>query len=148
MFGNVFEGIWWVIIIIFIIGYGDFVLIIMIGRLVVIILVLIGMGFIIIYFVMFFKIVVFVESVYLEGNLKFYGKDYFIVVGWNECVKFVLEFYCDVFYKEDIVFIDDFLIKNFMICDCVYFIKGSFFYYEVLEFVNVWYVKKVLIIVD
>ncbi|MDD1514298.1 potassium channel family protein [Priestia megaterium] len=147
-FGNVFEGIWWVIITISTIGYGDFAPTTTIGRVAAIILVLIGTGFITTYFVTLSKIAVSAESAYLEGNLKFYGKDHFIVVGWNERAKLVLESYRDAFHKEDIVLIDDSLTKNPMICDRVHFIKGSPSHYEVLELANARYAKKVLITAD
>lgn len=48
-----FDGIWWLIVIIFIVGYGDFVFYMTIGKLIGISIILLGIGFCFYYMVLF-----------------------------------------------------------------------------------------------
>ncbi|TYR78738.1 potassium channel protein [Priestia megaterium] len=147
-FLTIFDGIWWVIITISTIGYGDFVPSTFLGRTIAIFLILIGTGFITTYFVTLATIAVSKESAYLEGNLKFIGENHLIIIGWNERAKLVIEEYKKAFHKEVIVLIDETLLRNPMICDRVHFIKGSPSHHETLELANAKKAKKVLVTAD
>ncbi len=147
-FFTIFDGIWWVVITISTIGYGDFVPDTVIGKLIAMLLILIGTGFITTYFVSLATIAVSKENAYLEGNLKFLGDGHLIIIGWNERARLVIEEYKKAFHEEVIVLIDSSLKKNPMICDRLHFIKGSASDSNTLSLANLSNAKKVLITAD
>ncbi|WP_110113716.1 potassium channel family protein [Bacillus sp. CGMCC 1.16541] len=147
-FNTVFDGIWWVVVTISTIGYGDFVPQTTIGKAVAILLILVGTGFITTYFVTLATIAVSKENAYMEGNFKFYGANHLIIVGWNERAKLVIEEYKTAFHEEEIVLIDETLTTNPMVCDRVHFVKGSASHSHILELANVKQAYKILITAD
>lgn len=147
-FTTVLDGIWWAMITVSTVGYGDYVPQTFLGRIVAMLLILLGAGFISAYFVALSSAAVKRQTDLLEGNVMFKGKEHFVVVGWNERSRTILNKMLKKSSLGTIVLIDETLESNPYSNYHIHFIKGRASKDEILMKANIGEAKKVLITAD
>ena len=125
-FQTVFDGMWWAFITGSTVGYGDLVPETYWGKVIALVLILIGGGTFAFLIATIASGTVKMKSEYNEGKMTFNDKDHFIVVGWNERTRMLI----DIFQKElkgskKIVLIDESLEKDPVNNHFVHFVKGD-----------------------
>ncbi|MFS0780378.1 potassium channel family protein [Bacillus sp. 1P06AnD] len=111
-FPTLLDGIWWAIITTSTVGYGDFVPKTIPGKILGMSLILIGAGFVTSYFAALAKSAVQSEEHYMRGIQAFQGKNHYIIVGWNERSKNIIQHLKQSRNKTPIVLIDQSLKKH------------------------------------
>lgn len=147
-FTSPFEGIWWAIITVSTVGYGDIVPKTTLGKLLGMLLVLLGAGFVSTYFVTLASTTVKKQTDILEGKVMFKGKDHFVIVGWNERSRVITEKILKSLYHAPVILIDQSLESNPFSDYRVHFIKGRAHIDETLMKANIYEAKKVIITAD
>src|SRR5690554_4723574 len=148
-FPTIFDGVWWAIITTSTIGYEDYVPITFLGRSIGILLVLIGVGFVSNYFVALATTTVKKQNNLLKGTMNVEVNQHFIVIGWNERTREMIEHIHHRNPNRPIVLIDSTLEKNpFERERNVYFLHGNAFSEEILKKANVKKADTVLITAD
>lgn len=125
-FQTVFDGMWWAFITGSTVGYGDLVPETYWGKVIALVLILIGGGTFAFLIATIASGTVKMKSEYNEGKMTFNDKNHFIVVGWNERTRRLI----DIFQKElkgskKIVLIDESLEKDPVNNHFVHFVKGD-----------------------
>jgi voltage-gated potassium channel len=147
-FDSWFDGIWWAIVTISTVGYGDAVPETTVGRVAGMVLILFGTGFISTYFVTLSSIAVAKENAYLDGSLPYTGKEHIILIGWNERVKCILAHYIESQLDVHLVLIDESLTNKPMVTPYLHFVKGNPTHSDVLQKANIQEASKVMITAD
>lgn len=147
-FDTVFDGIWWAIITVSTVGYGDFVPQTTFGKIIGMLLILFGAGFVSTYFVTLASTTINRQKNMMEGKIMFKGKDHFIIIGWNERSKAIIHKLLQTNNTMAIVLIDESLTATPFTDYHVHFIKGRANMDEVLLKANIYEAKKVLITAD
>jgi voltage-gated potassium channel len=131
-FPTAFDGIWWAIITTSTVGYGDYVPLTTLGRIVAMLLILLGAGFLTTYFVTLATSTVTNQNAYLEGKATYSGKDHTIIVGWNERSREIIDQLLAFDRHHDITLIDNTLKENPYRNHIIHFIKGEAFRDDIL----------------
>lgn len=147
-FHTPFEGIWWAIVTAATVGYGDLVPKTTLGKITGIILMFFGIGFVSSYFATLASTAVTRQEDFLEGKTKFKGKNHFIIVGWNERSREIIQKLIKSDILCSIVLIDGTLQSNPLSDYHVHFIQGRANVDEVLIKANIYEANKVLITAD
>ncbi|MDQ0219607.1 potassium channel protein [Peribacillus cavernae] len=147
-FGTVFDGIWWTIVTIATVGYGDFAPSTVAGKMIGIILILSGAGLVSSYFATIAAVAVSSEHLYMEGKKDFTRESHIIIVGWNERSKEIIREMKILEPIIPIVLIDDSLQKHPLPRENVHFIHGKATHDGVLSKANIKKAEKVLITAD
>lgn len=147
-FPNLFEGIWWAIMTVSTVGYGDFVPSTILGKITGMVLVLSGAGFVSSYFVTLATTTVKRQNNLLEGKVMFKGTDHYIIVGWNERARAIIDKLLTDKEESSIILIDQTLETNPFSDYHVHFIKGRANTDEILIKANIYHAKKVMITAD
>lgn len=125
VYTRVFDGVWWAIVTISTVGYGDFVPKSVLGRMIGISLILVGIA-IFSFFVTNLATSTILIKEQKERGLGMYKKtNHILVIGWNERSRLFLEETHELKPTQELVLIDETLQtlpKNFSF---VRFIKGS-----------------------
>ncbi|MFD1736470.1 potassium channel family protein [Bacillus salitolerans] len=124
-FPSYFDGIWWAIVTVSTVGYGDFSPSTYIGRIFGMLLILVGVGFMTFYFVSLSTATVTRQNSFLEGKASYNGKKHIILVGWNERIRETLHQLNGIHSRIPIVLIDETLDNNPVDYSNVTFIKGN-----------------------
>jgi voltage-gated potassium channel len=132
-FPSFFDGIWWAIVTVSTVGYGDFSPSTYIGRTVGIILIMVGASFMTFYFASLSAATVTKQNSFLEGKATFHGEKHVILIGWNERIRETLKQLYGLNSKMPIVLIDATLNQNPVSYPNVTFIKGNPTYDETLQ---------------
>jgi len=147
-FSSPFEGIWWALVTISTVGYGDFVPETVKGRLLGMVLIVIGASFITAYFASLSAATVKKQNSLLEGLTPFNGSHHFIIVGWsqkaNELIK-MLRFHRPF---HSIVLIDSTLKQAPYLEEKIHFIKGNPLDDNILKKANIQNAQTVFILSD
>lgn len=122
-FTSVFEGIWWAVITVSTVGYGDYVPQTPLGQIVGMLLVLSGASFVTAYFATLASAAFSKQHRYVEGKVKFKGRDHVIIIGWNEKSNHLLRELQLAAPSKTVVLIDDSL-KEGPLIENVHFIRG------------------------
>ncbi|MHC0038408.1 ion channel [Pseudoneobacillus sp. C159] len=147
-FKTSFEGIWWAIITMSTIGYGDFVPKTTLGRIIGIILILFGAGFISAYFFNLATSAISKQNKYMEGKLTFHGEGHLVIIGWNERAKEITHSVSEYDHYKNIVLIDESLKENPLPGKPIHFIQGRPSNDEVLLKANLQSASKIIITAD
>jgi voltage-gated potassium channel len=147
-FTTIFEGIWWAIITMSTIGYGDYVPKTTLGRMVGIVLILLGAGFISAYFFNLATSAISRQNHYLEGKLNFHGQGHLVIIGWNERAKEIIHSVIQDHSPRDIVLIDETLKENPLPGKYTHFIQGRPSKDDILLKANLHSASKVIITAD
>lgn len=124
-FPTPFEGMWWALVTMSTTGYGDFVPKTFFGRVLGMLLIFTGVGFLTSFFTHLSAAAVKKQNAYIDGTLPFKGHNHFIIVGWNEKTKEIIETLKSVRPYSQIVLIDQTLNKSPYIDNMIHFIKGN-----------------------
>lgn len=124
-FPTLFEGIWWAVVTISTVGYGDFTPKTFSGRLLGLVLIFIGASFITAFFASLSTATIQKQNERINGNQSYTGSQHIIIVGWNEKTNELVKMirYHRPFHT--IVLIDASLEKAPFIEEKIYFIKGN-----------------------
>jgi voltage-gated potassium channel len=147
-FGTTAEGIWWSIVTIFTVGYGDYVPSSFIGRLLAVILIIVGTGFVSYLAVTFAKSTIDSQKKVEFGFSTFKGTNHIILVGWNERVKDTIHALQKRNPYMKIVVVDSSLEKLDYTKHDVTFIKGKLYEEDVIFRSNLEKASIVLITAD
>jgi len=124
-FPTIFDGIWWAIVTTSTIGYGDFVPVTVKGRIIAMLLIFSGAGLVASYFAAIASTTVKKENAIKKGIAQIHWKHHFIIVGWNERSREIIESYKEIHPDQSIVLIDSSLKESpFAKGTNVQFIKG------------------------
>ncbi|OIU72774.1 potassium channel family protein [Rossellomorea aquimaris] len=132
-FPSYFDGIWWAVITMSTVGYGDFVPATTEGRLFGVLLILVGAGFLSTYFITLATNTVMSQNAYIEGKATFKGKDHVVIIGWNERAREIINQLSSLHFNGEIILIDETLQQNPYRNHHIHFIKGEPFKDKVLE---------------
>ena|SRR5690625_3595315 len=125
-FHSIFDGIWWAFITGSTVGYGDLVPETYWGRVIALILILIGGGTFAFLIATIASGTVQMKSELNEGKKTFNHEDHFIVVGWNERTRMLIDIFDhELKGNEKLVLIDDSLEKDPANNHFLHFINGD-----------------------
>jgi voltage-gated potassium channel len=147
-FPTIFEGIWWALVTISTVGYGDYSPTSEIGRLVAMILILVGTAFMTFYFVSLSAATVSLQNSRIEGKGIFKGDKHVILIGWNERIRETLLQLNGINEKLPIVLIDETLEENPVSYTNVTFIKGNPTHDDTLKRASIHSAEKIIITAD
>ena len=105
-FPTMIDGIWWAIVTISTVGYGDYAPSTLLGRMIGSVLILSGAGIVTSYFASIAKASFSSELQLLKGTKEFSGTNHIIIVGWNERSKEIIEKIHERRHEQSIVLID------------------------------------------
>ncbi|MFJ7847994.1 potassium channel family protein [Peribacillus sp. NPDC097206] len=147
-FPSVFEGIWWAIVTISTVGYGDFTPLTKFGRILGMLLILSGVGLITSYFAYIAKMSISSDQQFLSGRKEFSGTGHFIIIGWNGRSKRIIKNIHERMHNQYIVLIDDTLTKHPLPRTNIHFVQGKASLDSVLQQANIKQAARVLITAD
>ena len=147
-FPTIFDGIWWAIITASTVGYGDYVPHSAIGKIAGILLIITSAGFLSSFFVTLATTAATRQNDLFEGKARFKGSDHFVIIGWNERSKEIIQSLISEKKLVSIALIDETLSNNPLPNQSVHFIQGRPNLDKVLIKANIATAKKVIITAD
>ncbi|WP_042143009.1 TrkA family potassium uptake protein [Paucisalibacillus sp. EB02] len=105
-FPTIFDGIWWAVVTGATVGYGDYVPLTKLGRILGIILILTGGGLLTFYITQFAAATVQHENDLSRGKVAYKGNNHIVLVGWNERTRNLMDRILKHDSKAEIVLID------------------------------------------
>jgi voltage-gated potassium channel len=147
-FPTIFEGIWWAIVTVSTVGYGDYSPASGVGRSVGMLLILVGTAFMTFYFASLSAATVSLQNSRIEGKGSFIGEKHIILIGWNERIRETLIQLNGINRKPPIVLIDETLKENPVSYPNVTFIRGIPTHDETLNRANIKSAEKVIVSAD
>lgn len=147
-FPTIVEGIWWAVVTISTVGYGDYAPTTLLGRLIGSVLILSGAGIVTSYFASISKATITTEQQLLKGTKEYNGKGHYIIVGWNERSKEIIEEIHERKHEMSIVLIDSTLKEHPLPRTNIHFVHGRATVDSVLLKANVKEAALVLITTD
>lgn len=111
-FKTIFDGIYWVIVTVSTVGYGDFAPKSMVGRILSMVLIFLGAGFMTFYMATIAATVIETLNGLTRGKIAFNGTNHIILIGWNEKTKQMIEQFEQIKSKTNIILIDYSLKKS------------------------------------
>jgi voltage-gated potassium channel len=147
-FPTIFDGIWWAFVTGATVGYGDYVPLSVIGKIVAILLILTGGAFIAFYISSLSTAAIQHEQDLEKGKLSFKGSGHIILIGWNERTRQLIEIILENKPGSRIVLIDQSL-RHISFQDFpIHFIHGNPTEDETLHKANIKLADRVLITAD
>lgn len=147
-FPTIIEGIWWAIVTISTVGYGDYSPTTTLGRIIGGVLILSGAGIVTSYFATISKATITNEQQLIKGTKEYSGKGHYIIVGWNERSKEIIEELHERKHEINIVLIDSTLKEHPLPRTNIHFVYGRATVDSVLIKANVKEAALVLITTD
>lgn len=124
-FPTIFDGIWWAIVTMSTVGYGDLAPETGMGRLVGVILIFVGASFITTYFASLSAATIQKQNERINGTLSFTGSQHIIVIGWSEKSNELIQMLRIHEPYRSIVLVDASLEQDPIKNERLYFVKGS-----------------------
>ncbi|MCY7934591.1 potassium channel family protein [Bacillus spizizenii] len=146
-FTSVFEGIWWAVVTVSTVGYGDYVPHTPLGQAAGILLILSGASFVTAYFATLSAAAFSRQHRYIEGKVAYKGRGHIILIGWNEKTNRLLKDLQLMAPSKTIVLIDESL-KEGPLIENVHFIRGHAADDETLKRANITEAESVMITAD
>ncbi|ATH92939.1 potassium channel protein [Bacillus glycinifermentans] len=146
-FPNVFEGIWWALITVSTVGYGDYVPKTPAGQIVGMLLVLLGAAFVTAYFATMATAAFHKQQRYAEGKVNYKGRGHMILIGWNEKANKLMRTLQSADTNKTIVLIDETL-REGPLLENIHFIRGYAADDAVLQKANIEEAEIVFITAD
>ncbi|MFX3622899.1 MAG: TrkA family potassium uptake protein [Ectobacillus sp.] len=147
-FPHFFDGIWWAIVTVFTVGYGDYVPKSNHGKTIAILLILSGTGFGAYYMAAFATELVNRQYAKQRGQATVSLTKHLIIVGWNERVKHVVSQYKTLYPNKDIVLIDETLPALPPDYSHLFFIKGAPIHDETMRRAGIATAQTIVITAD
>ncbi|WP_277678564.1 potassium channel family protein [Gracilibacillus dipsosauri] len=147
-FPTTFDGIWWAFVTGSTVGYGDYVPLSNIGKIIGILLILAGGGLVTFYMATLSAGTIKHEKSLTEGKISFKGSGHIILIGWNERTKQLIRMMKDKQMKTDIVLIDHSLNKLSYRNNMIHFIHGQPTSDEILSKANIEKAHYIVITAD
>ncbi|NEU30043.1 potassium channel family protein [bacterium LRH843] len=144
-FPSLFDGIWWAIVTVSTVGYGDYAPKTMIGRTLGIVLIFIGVGIMTLLVSTVASAAFSFNQSARDGELAFLGKNHVIIIGWNERSKYAIEHVKLAQPHAEIVLIDETLSELPRGYKDLHFVKGNSSEDAVLKQANIGLASSVLI---
>ncbi|MBS2970295.1 NAD-binding protein [Metabacillus sp. KIGAM252] len=119
---TLFDGLWWTVVTISTVGFGDLVPKTIAGKAVGMLIILLGAAFATAFFATFAAAAVELQHSYKRGRLMFKSKDHVIIVGWNAKSAEMIRSMMKATPEQKIVLIDQTLEESPI--DHIHFIKG------------------------
>ncbi|MBO1510786.1 potassium channel family protein [Metabacillus bambusae] len=123
-FPTIFDGIWWAVVTVSTVGFGDYVPKTHLGKGIAMIMILAGASFVTAYFATISAAAIKRQNSYTEGAVPFKGNNHVVIIGWNEKANEMIESLYSVKPYKQIVLIDESL-KESPLIENVHFIKGN-----------------------
>ncbi|MGM0875549.1 MAG: potassium channel family protein [Bacillota bacterium] len=123
-FPTTFDGIWWAVVTVSTVGFGDYVPQTYLGRGIAIIMIMAGASFVTAYFATISAATIKKQHSYLEGDVSFTGSNHVVLIGWNEKANEMIESLHSVKPYKQIVLIDESL-KMSPLLENVHFLRGN-----------------------
>lgn len=146
-FTTAFEGIWWALVTISSVGYGDFAPRTTAGQVLGMLLIFVGVGIFSAYFASISTATFHKQHRYSEGKVRYEGSDHLIVVGWNEKSNKLIHTILAEKESTPVVLIDDTL-KEAPLIKNLHFIRGNATNQSVLEKANTARASSAIITAD
>ncbi|PJZ01906.1 potassium channel protein [Bacillus vallismortis] len=146
-FTSVFEGIWWAIVTVSTVGYGDYVPHTPMGQAAGILLILTGASFVTAYFATLSAAAFSRQHRYIEGKVAYKGRGHIILIGWNEKTNRLLKQLQLAAPSKTVVLIDETLNEGPLI-ENVHFIRGHAADDETLKRANITEAESVMVTAD
>ncbi|MRH44774.1 potassium channel protein [Aquibacillus halophilus] len=147
-FPTIFDGVWWAFVTGSTVGYGDYVPLSTVGRVVAILLILAGGGVVTFYMATISAGTIKHEQELSKGTITYKGSNHIIFVGWNERTKQLLEMLKERNTHEQIVLIDKTLNNLPFQKHFLHFVRGDATEDEILQKANISQAKYVVITSD
>ena len=147
-FPSLYDGIWWAIVTVSTVGYGDYSPVTPFGRVIGMLLILSGVGIVTSYFAYLAKMSISTEQQFITGTKEFTGSGHFIIVGWNGRSKRIIQRIHELTHQQSLVLIDDTLQQHPLPRTNIHFIHGKATLDSVLLKANIKEAARVLITAD
>ncbi|SHM91822.1 potassium channel family protein [Gracilibacillus kekensis] len=147
-FPTIFDGVWWSFVTGSTVGYGDYVPLSFLGKLIGIILILAGGGLVTFYMATLSAGTIKHEKDLTDGKVSFKGANHTILIGWNERTKQLIQMFKEQHFKTDTVLIDHTLNKISYQDHHIHFIHGQPTSDETLKKANIEQANFVVITAD
>ncbi|SEI10615.1 voltage-gated potassium channel [Halobacillus karajensis] len=147
-FPTFFDGLWWAIVTGATVGYGDYVPLSTMGKIVAMGLILSGGGLVTFYMATISATTVKHEKDLTEGKVDFKGSDHLVIIGWNERTRHLINMLEQQNLHERIVLIDRSMDRLQQNMASVHFVHGSATNEEILEKANVGKARMAIITAD
>ncbi|QGQ47812.1 potassium channel family protein [Metabacillus sediminilitoris] len=123
-FPTTFDGIWWAVVTISTVGFGDYVPHTYVGRGIAMLMIIVGASFVTAYFATISAAAIKSQHSYMEGERPFKGTNHVVLIGWNEKANEMIESLLSVKPYKQIVLIDETL-HTAPLIENVHFIRGN-----------------------
>ncbi|MCP8969823.1 potassium channel family protein [Ectobacillus ponti] len=147
-FPTVADGIWWALVTIFTVGYGDLVPDTYAGRALAAVLIVIGTGFGAYYMVSFATELISKQYLNERGKKAVTVRGHIVIVGWNERVKHIVSQCRTLLPQQQLVLIDETLPTLPREFTHLSFIKGCPYNDDVMKKSNVAHASTIIITAD
>ncbi|MGN8645254.1 potassium channel family protein [Gracilibacillus sp. HCP3S3_G5_1] len=147
-FPSVFDGIWWAFVTGSTVGYGDYVPLSSLGKIIAILLILAGGGFVTFYMATLSAGTIKFEQDLSEGKTTYKGTNHTIIIGWNERTKQLIDMFKAHNLDTDTVLIDHSVNKISYKEHHIHFINGEPTSDKTLQKANIAQAKFVIITSD
>ncbi|GAB3047532.1 potassium channel family protein [Virgibacillus ainsalahensis] len=147
-FPTIFDGIWWAFVTAATVGYGDYVPLSIPGKIIAILLILTGGGLIAFYISRFSAATIKRDQDLVKGKVAFKGSNHYVIIGWNERTRQLLDITIAKDSDVRIVLIDRTLNHLSFQHYPVHFIHGDATEDETLHRANIEQAKCVIITAD
>ncbi|WP_100373870.1 potassium channel family protein [Bacillus sp. FJAT-45037] len=145
VFPTWFDAVWWALVTVSTVGYGDFVPHTTIGRILGIILIFSGVGFMTLFFTSLAAQTISSVNAFREGTLTYMGVEHIIIIGWNERSRHAIDNLNKMKPQSNIVLIDDTLEELPPGFKQLHFVKGNSTEDATLKQANIGLASSVLI---
>lgn len=141
---SLFDGVWWAIITMATVGYGDFTPKTTEGKIITMIMILTGGAFMAHYMATIASIAVRKQNEQKKGKKALILKNHIVFIGWNERTKLL----CQFFHNDTLLLIDETVQVQPMSLPSFYFLKGTPYFDETLQKATIQQAKAVFITAD